>query len=442
MTQPEKRMKNDMQTRFLSQAVQLEEGINPAIVRATMTIISAAIAAFLGWSAVANINEIARTPGEVVPQGYQQVVQHLEGGIVKEIAVHEGDAVDKGDVLLVLDGSGAREDLARAQGLQRSLSLQEERLRAYVEGREADFSAFGGVAADLADQAMFSRGMSEARDQERKVVREQIAQRQHAIETLESELETLRANRAITADLYGRHAKLNKKGYISDVQMLKTRQSLNSIEGEIRQAESRITATQAELAEFQNRLTSLDARLRDDANERLDKLLSEKAQNAELIEKLQDRVARLEVRAPARGLVKGLNVQTVGSVAQPGQTLMEIVPTDEDMIVQVKIPPQHIGHVHPGQRVEVKFSSFDFSRYGVVPGELEHISASTFKGDGGERFYQGRIRLAHGYVGHDARNVVMPGMTVMADIITGEKTVLQYLLKPIHTAMKTAFTER
>src|SRR5690606_11816919 len=105
------------------------------------------------------------------------------------------------------------------------------------------------------------------------------------------------------------------------------------------------------------------------------------------------------------------------------------------------IQPQHIGHVHEGQKVEVKFSSFDFSRYGVVPGALEQISASTFKGEAGERYYQGRIALERNYVGHDARNTIMPGMTVMADIITGEKTVLQYLLKPIHVAMKSAFTE-
>jgi adhesin transport system membrane fusion protein len=141
-------------------------------------------------------------------------------------------------------------------------------------------------------------------------------------------------------------------------------------------------------------------------------------------------------------LLKALAINTVGAVAQPGQTLMEIVPMDEKMIVEVKIQPQHIGHLKTGQKVQVKFSSFDFSRYGFITGQLDQISATTFTSENGERYYRGRVDLLQNYVGHDQRNLVVPGMTAMAEIITGEKTILQYLLKPVHTAMKTAFTER
>jgi HlyD family secretion protein/adhesin transport system membrane fusion protein len=386
---------------------------------------------------------VARTPGEAVPQGFEQVVQHLEGGIVREIRAREGQIVDKRDVVLVLDGGGSQEDLARAASKQVSLDLQEERLRAFSEGREPDFSAYKASHPDLVrDQTMFFNGMIDARKQERKVIDEQILQKQRSISTLASDLETARENYQITKDLYDRRAELNRKGYASDIQFLETKQSLNNVGGEMRQLQNRISVAKSEITEFQNRLKSLNATYHDDANERLDQLMGEKAQNAEVISKMRDRVSRLEVRAPARGIVKGLAVNTVGAVVQPGQVVMEIVPVDEQIVVQVKISPQHIGHVKTGQKVQVKFSSFDFSRYGIVSGELDQISAATFTGDKGERYYQGRIRLDHNYVGHDPRNVVVPGMTVMAEIITGRKTVLDYLLKPIHIAMKTAFTER
>lgn len=219
-------------------------------------------------------------------------------------------------------------------------------------------------------------------------------------------------------------------------------QSLNVIRGDIDQIKTRISVAGAEQAEFQNRLKSLGASNNNNVNERLDAVLSEKSQNEELIAKLRDRVTRLVIRAPVDGIIKGLAVNTIGGVVRPGETIMEIVPTNKDMIVQVKIPPQHIAHLKPGQDVKVKLSSYDFSRYGLIDGKLEQISASTFSSEGGDRYYQGRIRLQKQYVGKNRNNVITPGMTVMAEIITGEKTILQYLLKPIHNSLKTAFSER
>jgi HlyD family secretion protein/adhesin transport system membrane fusion protein len=284
--------------------------------------------------------------------------------------------------------------------------------------------------------------MITAREEEAKVIREQIAQKHAMLKTLRSDAETAEENLRINQDLYKRHQRLNQSGYASDVKLLETKQALNQIRGGVNQLRNRISMTTAEISEFENRLASLAANYRDDANEKLGAVMAEQQQNAEVISKIKDRVARLEIKAPAHGLIKGLTVNTVGSVIQSGQTVMEIVPLDEELVVQVKIPPQHIGHVKADQKVQVKFSSFDFARYGVVSGRLTQISATTFVAEGGERYYRGLIALDQDYVGHDPRNVVMAGMTVMAEIITGQKTVLDYLLKPIHVAMKTAFTER
>lgn len=431
------------QARYLSQAAQLEEAGNPAIIRHTMAMVSAAVIAFVAWAGFTDINEIAHAPGEVVPQGFEQVVQHFEGGMVRSILVREGEKVQKDAVLMELEGGGVQEDLARSLSRQQTLEMQEERLRSFAENRAPDFTARGAGNLTLKrDQAVFFESMAKSRDEERGVIREQIRQKERVILMLQAELDTAHGGYAIAKDLYERRAELNRKGYTSDVQYLQARQALNSIEGDMKQTRNKIAVAQAEIGEFRNRLTSLDAKYIEDANERLDALLAEKAQNAEAIAKLQGRAARLKVRAPVRGFIKGLAFNTVGSVVQPGQTLMEIVPLDEQLIVQTRIPPQHIGHLKPGQRVQVKFSSFDFSRYGFVKGTLEQISAATFTGEHGERYYRGRIKLDAPYVGGNPRNEILPGMTVMVDIVTGEKTILEYLLKPIHVAMKTAFTER
>lgn len=432
------------QSRFLSQAIQLEERSDPAITRLILYTVSAGILAFVAWAGFTNINEMAHTPGEVVPKGFQQVVQHLEGGIATTIHVKEGDIVEKGSPLITIDGTGSREDLERALSKQVSLNMQEERLRAYLEKRDPDFSSFTSFAAKAAikDQESFFSGMVDSRAEEKNIIEEQIRQKRQFIGTLQADLRTAEESHAITSDLYKKRQALHKKGYVSDVSFLETQQAMNATKGQIDQTRSRINVAHSEIKEFENRLKSADARQRDEIHERLDQLLADKSQNIELIEKIRDRVKRLEVVSPARGIVKGLAVTTVGAVIQPGQILMEIVPLDEELMVQVRIPPQHIGHMKTGQPVQVKFSSFDFSRYGFVSGAIEQISATTFTGENGERYYQGLVALDKNYVGEDRRNLVLPGMTVMADIVTGRKTILQYLFKPIHNSLKTAFTER
>ena len=432
--------KREKQTRYLSQAIQLEEAVNPHIIKATMTMISLAILVFVMWAAFTNINEVARAPGEVVPQGYQQTVQHLEGGIVKAIHVREGQIVEKDQILITLNDGGIKEELARADSRQLSLDMQEERLRAFIENRTPNFPDENKTM--VSDQNDIFRSMREAREKEETIIKDQILQKKQAIQTIDASLETAQSNYSIAKDLYDRRVKLNKKGYTSDIQMLQNKQTVNEINGEIRRLKNEREIARQEITEYEGRLASLSAQHRDEAHEKLDQINAQKAENIEIVHSLKERIARLQIRAPITGIVKGLSVNTVGAVIQPGQTLMEIVPHDTNLEVLVKIMPKDIGHLKPGQPVQLKFSSFDFSRYGSATGQLDQISATTFSGTNGERYYQGHVALEKNYVGNNHNNIVIPGMTVMADIITGEKTILQYLLKPIHKAMKTAFTER
>lgn len=435
--------KREKQTRYLSQAIQLEEAVNPHIVRATMSMVCLALFAFIAWAAFTNINEVARTPGEVVPHGYQKTIQHLEGGMVHHIHVYEGEIVEKDQILLTLSDAGVKDDLERARVKQRDLEMQAERLRAFIEGRQPDFEKFDGAyALIVADQKSFFAGMRNAREKEARIISDQIIQKKQAIRSLTTDFETAQKNLKISRDMYARRQQLNDKGYASDMQLLDDERKVNELEGELSRLDNQMLVAQTEVTEFEARLASLSARHQDESNEKLGQVLLDKAQNAELINKLEERVSRLQVRAPDRGLVKGLSVNTIGGVIQPGQTIMEIVPLDKQLEVSVKISPQDIGHLAVGQDVQVKFSTFDFSRYGSIQGQLSHISATTFTGDDGGRYYQGRVILERDYVGGNPKNIILPGMTVMADVITGRKTILQYMLKPIHVSLKTAFQER
>lgn len=437
------RKRRDDQTRYLSQAVQLEEAVNPQIIRVTMTMASLAVLVFIVWAGFTHVHEVARTSGEVVPRGFQQTVQHLEGGIVQSINVHEGDVVEKGQVLVILNDGSIKEDLERVAGKQLSLQLHAERLRAFVEGRRPNLEQFG--LADkkmILDQTAFFDDMLSARIKEERVIQDQIAQKRQAAQSLRGDLETARANQEIINELHQRRLQLSKKGFGSEMKLLEERRRLNNISGEIKRLQNQILVAQSEIAEFEDRAHSLTARHRDEVNDKLNQVLADNAQNTEIIDKLEERISRLSIRAPTRGLIKGLTVNTVGAVVQPAQTIMEIVPLGTELEVQANISPQDIGHLAIGQPVQVKFSTYDFSRYGIVTGQLDHLSATTFVGEKGERYYRGRISLAKNYVGDDRRNLILPGMTVMADVITGNKTILQYLLKPIHVSLKTAFKER
>lgn len=435
--------KREKQNRYLSQAIQLEESVNPHIVRSTMAMTSAALLAFLVWAAFTNINEVARTPGEVVPDGYQQTVQHLEGGIVKTINVKEGQQVKTGDLLVALNDASIQEDMQRARSKDLSLRLQAERLRAFVENREPDFSIYSEAPPDLIlDQVSFFKGMRLAREKEEALIHDQITQKKQAIHSLKTDLETAKQNLSIARDIYSRRSKLNQQGYASTVQLLENKKEVNELAGSVKRLENQILVAESEIVEAENKLSSLSARQRDESYEKLALVEADISQNREVIDKLQERIDRMSIRAPTDGFIKGISVNTIGAVVRPGDTLMEIVPQDKQLEVAVKISPKDIGHLKLGQKVQVKFSTYDFSRYGFVQGTLDYISATTFTVENDERYYQGRVLLNQDYVGGNPDNIILPGMTVMADVITGEKTILQYLLKPIHISLRTAFTER
>lgn len=427
----------------VSQSMALPETHLPRLLTLSIATLSGATFLFILWAALTPVKEIARTEGQVLPSGYNQLVQHLEGGLVKAIMVHEGDFVQKDQLLLQLDGAGLQEDFNEQQALVEALSLQGEMLHAILEDRAPDFTGLGS-GKSIEQQQRAYETMRDARADERAVLDEQIVQKRAAITRMEKGLATARSNLGVSQESKGIYSSLEAKGLVARTTSLKKQEELISRQGDVNSMEQQLAGARAELKEFERRSEALVSQQRDSAFGDLHKVESDLAQAMENLKKRNDRVARLEVRAPVMGYVKGLRVNTIGSVIPAGQTLMEIVPVDAQLIVEARILPQQIGRVSAGQEVQVKVDSYDYVRFGTIPGELESISAMTFTDEARQQdYYKGRVRLSRNYAGaQEGSHIVMPGMTVDADIVTGEKTVLGYLLKPIQIAAHNAMTEQ
>jgi len=428
----------------VSQSLMLEETRLPRLLQLSIITLSSATVIFIIWAALTPVKEIARTEGQVLTNGYSQLVQHLEGGLVRAILIHEGDFVQKDQLLLKLDGAGLEEDFHEQQALVEPLSLEAEVFHAILEDRQPDFSHLNGSTATIMQEQARYETMRGSRLSERQILEEQIAQKQTAINRIKQSLAIASSNLKVSREIKGIYTNLESQGLVGRTASLKKQEELNSQSGEVGTLSQQLEEAKRELSEFQRRKEALSAQQRDAAYNELHKIESDLAQAKENLKKRNDRVARLEVRSPVTGYVKGLRINTIGSVIPAGQTLMEIVPAGEKLVVEARILPQQVGRISVGQEVQVKVDSYDYVRYGTIEGKLESISAMTFSDEVRRQdYYKGRIALSHDYAGQvPGSHLIMPGMTVDADIVTGEKSVLGYLLKPIQVAVRNAMTEQ
>jgi HlyD family secretion protein/adhesin transport system membrane fusion protein len=430
--------------RHVGRSGVLDEPYMPRLMHYAIAVISVSLVVFIAWSASTQVNEVTRAEGDVVPNGYVQIVQHLEGGIVSDILVKEGQMVEEGQVLIKMNGTGAAEDLGKNEAQLRGLQIEAERLRAFLNGRKPDFSGIGNVAEeDAVTQQRYFDAMKAARDKEAEIATSQIAQKKETLRSLQSRRNTLSGNYKLAQEGLEAMKTLLDKGLANRFRYLAQQEDTNMIRGQLAEVNAEIKSAQKGIEEYEQRLDSLAANYNDQASQELHRVESEMAQLNEVLAKLRARVARLEVRAPRRGLVQGLEIHTIGGVLGAGQKLLEIVPMDEQMVVEAKVSTSDVGHVRVGQPVQIKVHSYDFVRYGMVPGTLESISPMTFVDKFNKTYYRAKIILQQPYVGNNPlHNLILPGMTVEADIMTDTKTVLDYLLKPIHVAASNALRER
>lgn len=429
--------------KFLSKPMLAEEQGVPRSVKSMPWIIAGLIAGCLGIAAFAEVSESATAQGQIVPSGAVKVVQHLEGGIVAEILVSDGEQVAPGQPLIRLDPAAIEPELQRMRARAASLTLTGERLRALILDRDPEF----GVGDQYPDLVRNERDnlyvQRRDRDNQRAVLQARLRQQQVHIETLKRQRTLLEEQMGIAKQLVDMRATLLEKGLTSRVSYLEALRQYSQTNGMVAENLGKLDQAQEDLAEAESSLLELDSRLRKEAQTELGEVTAELAQVIEAMEVNQDRVNRLVVRAPAEGIVSGSTKRTIGGVVRPGETIMEIVPITDKLEAEVRLSPRDIGHTVVGQPARVEVSTYDASIHGAVDGRLSRISASTFTDENGQPFYKGIVELERDHVGNDTgRYPILPGMEASVDIVTGKRTLLRYLLKPVYRALDGAFHER
>ncbi len=407
--------------------------------------IAAFFFSFLAWASWATLDIVTRGNGKVIPSRQVQVVQHLEGGIVSEILTAEGDTVEKGQVLMRIDNVRAASDYREKKSRYLAVLAAIARLEAEIRETAIQFpEEVLREARDIAEseRALF-RSRQEKLDSQLSILRQQVQQREQELKELKSRLSQVRESYRLAKEELDFTAPLAKQRLVSKTELLRLKRQVNDLKGELEQTRLSIERAESAVREARQRIAEAVSQFRSDALRELSNLKSELAGLREVVEAGADRVRRTEVRSPVKGIVKKLHVNTIGGVVAPGQDLVEIVPLEDTLLVEAHIRPSDIAFLHPGQKAKVKITAYDYSIYGGLEGEVEHISADTITDERGNSYFLIRVRTDRNHLGSDDKPLpIIPGMTAEVDILTGHKTVLEYLLKPLIKARERALTER
>jgi len=409
--------------------------------------IAAFICAFVIWAAFAEVDELARGEGKVIPTQHLQIVQNLEGGIVAEITVAEGDFVDQGQILMRLDDTQFESTFKEKHLTVLELKVRAARLRAEVEGLDSPNYSQELRAANTKnllreETALFTQRQARLTSSKR-VIAQQMTQKQQQLAEAMSRFQQFKDELALAQKELDILTPLVSEGIVSEVELLRARKAKLKASGEVSAAGFKIPQIASSMAELESRAEEKLMAFRSDAQSDLSDILAELPRLTQSSGALADRVNRTLIRSPVKGTVKQLMINTVGGVVQPGMELVSIVPIEDALLIETQVRPADIARLFPGQKARVKFTAYDFSIYGGLDADVMHISADTIANDQGESFYLVRVKTARNYLGSEAAPLpIIPGMIAQVDILTGKKTILDYLLKPIFRAQQFALTER
>lgn len=397
----------------------------------------------LVWAALATVDEVARGQGRVIPSSHVQVVQSLDGGIVSAILVQEGNIVEKGQLLLRIDPTRFASSLQENESQVVALQAKAARLRAIAEDRP--FVLPDGLEAAFPDLAEAERSLYLARRQELQsgvgIALQQLEQRTQEMNEVISRRNQAAESFTLTQRELTMTRELSGSGAVSDVEILRLQRDAARFRGERDTANAQISRLESAINEARRKRQETELTFRNQARMELSETMGKLQGLQAGTSALQDKVDRTEVRAPMHGTVKRLLVTTVGGVIQPGKDLIEIVPLNDNLLLEARIQPRDIAFLRPGQKAVVRFTAYDFSIYGGLEATLEHIAADTVTDDKGNAFYVVHVRTHQSWVGSD-RQPILPGMVADVDILTGKRSVLSYLLKPMLRARNYALSER
>lgn len=394
------------------------------------------------WASVAKVDQVTRGEGRVVPSQQVQIVQSVDGGVVNEILVREGQVVEADQVLMRVDPTRFAANLGETRVSQMALEARAERLRALIQGRgfnpavELEREAPAIVAQE---RSLFESRRAEISAQI-SITQSQLLQRRQELTEAQSRRDSAASSLSLVQRELTATRPLVGSGAVSEVEVLRLEQQVSRLVGERDQAAAQISRVQAAITEAQRRIEEVQLTARNQMSAELSETMSRLSTLAEGGRALEDRVVRADIRSPLRGTVSRLHVNTMGAVVQPGREVVEIVPLDDALILEARIAPRDIGFLRPGLEAMVKFTAYDFAIYGGLQADVVHIGADTVIDEQGNAFFVVRLRTRQATLGEGLP--IIPGMVAQVDILTGKRTILSYLLKPVLRAKENALSER
>jgi len=413
--------------------------------RAILWAVMALLVLFMVWAYYSEIEQVTRGDGKVVPSTQIQVIQNLEGGILSEIMIDVGQLVKKDQLLLRIDET--RFSSSFKQNRVKYLASKSKAARLEAESNGSNFEVPQEVINEKPQIGVREKELFESRRREfnssMQRIREQISQRKHEYRELTSKLDELTRTFALLKKELELTRPLVAQGAVSEVEVLHLERQASMMQGEIATIKQSIPKSDSKLQEAQLELRENQLAFFNKAKSELNDVLAELEDVSASAIAIEDRLRRTNVQSPVTGTINRLLVNTVGGVIQPGMDLVEIVPLEDTLVIETNIKPADIAFLRPDQDAKVKFTAYDFTIYGGLEAKLEHISADSITDDKGNSFYLVRLRTSKNYLGPETNPLpIIPGMVASVDILTGKKTILSYLLKPVLRAKYMALREQ
>jgi adhesin transport system membrane fusion protein len=401
------------------------------------------IFAFLLWASLSKIDEVARGIGDVIPSNENQVVQNLEGGIIEEIVISEGSVVKQGDILLKINNEKSVSTFESNE--VKSLALQAKILRFKAESENEEFSLANIQNENLKPYVQNEFSLYQTNKKQLtstlEVLREQLQQKRNTQEDAKSKKYHLSKSLKMIRQEIDMTKPMVERGIASQVDLLRLEKEENNAMDEFKSTKFAIERLDSEIQEVLHKVDETKLSFAAKAKEQLNESMTEYKRVISNAKALEDQVTRTIVRAPRDGIVQELFVHTIGGVVKPGDNLVEIVPSDEKLLVNAKIKPSDIAFIYPSQKAIVKFTAYDFSIYGGMNAKVVSISPDTVKDKDGNTYYIVRIETLKSELKGKKEIKIIPGMTAQVDILTGKKSILSYILKPILKTKQYAFSE-
>jgi membrane fusion protein, adhesin transport system len=398
------------------------------------------------WACLATLDEVARGNGKVIPSSQVKVVQNLEGGILTEILVKTGAKVTKGQVLVKLDRTSSGSMFLEKKSEYLDLLASIARLEAEISGDEKiDFpEELEKKHPELMQpQTAFLQARRGEAESSISILRSKYTQRREELAEQRSSLVSQRRNHVLAKEELSITEPMVAKGVTSRIELIRLQREITELVGSIEQTKHVIPKLVAAVTEMKHTIQEERDRYQSRALEELNKSKARLAALEEILPAFEDRVERTDIRSPVDGVVKSVHVNTIGGVVSPGEPIVEVVPQKDSLLVEAKFLPQDIAFIHPGQNATVKITAYDFTIYGGLDGKVENISADSMVDEEGMTHYLIKVRTDKDHLGGEDRPLpIIAGMVAEVDVLTGKKTVFDYLMKPILKAKQQALRER